>query len=376
LETLQLAENIVQLRHKYKITQEDLAKFLGVTKASISKWENGQSYPDIVHLPKLASYFDISIDQLFGYQPQMTKEKIKECYQELAWDFANRPFEDVMIKTKALVKEYYSCYPLLTQIIILWLNHYSLAEGEARQKEILESILELNERIINESGSTVLAGDAVIMKAMVQMQLKETQAAITTLEEILDPRRLTRQSDGLLIQAYLMNNEMEKAEKTAQISILLSLLGLLSNGSLYFSMKQSEPELAETILKRLEAVMEIFEADRLHPNVSISVYYQAILFYITQNKEKEALEEFKKFSNCCIFMISQGIRLHGDQFFTKLDEWFDSLELGSAPVRNEKLIIADLLKILENPALNMISKYDEYQYLKKYLEKDVENVNH
>ncbi|WP_419762087.1 helix-turn-helix domain-containing protein, partial [Bacillus mobilis] len=36
----------------------------GITKASVSKWETGQSYPDITFLPLLASYFNISIDEL------------------------------------------------------------------------------------------------------------------------------------------------------------------------------------------------------------------------------------------------------------------------------------------------------------------------
>lgn len=38
-----LSENITRLRHEKKITQEELAAFAGVTKASVSKWENGVS---------------------------------------------------------------------------------------------------------------------------------------------------------------------------------------------------------------------------------------------------------------------------------------------------------------------------------------------
>lgn len=38
-----LSENMIRLRHEKKITQEELASFAGVTKASVSKWENGVS---------------------------------------------------------------------------------------------------------------------------------------------------------------------------------------------------------------------------------------------------------------------------------------------------------------------------------------------
>lgn len=52
-----LSENITRLRHEKKITQEELAAFAGVTKASVSKWENGQNLPDILLLPGLAAAF-------------------------------------------------------------------------------------------------------------------------------------------------------------------------------------------------------------------------------------------------------------------------------------------------------------------------------
>ncbi len=46
--------------------KNDLAKALGVTFQTVSKWENGSSYPDITLLPKLAEYFKVSVDQILG----------------------------------------------------------------------------------------------------------------------------------------------------------------------------------------------------------------------------------------------------------------------------------------------------------------------
>lgn len=43
MSSLRIAENIMHLRKKKGITQDELASFLGVTKASVSKWENGGS---------------------------------------------------------------------------------------------------------------------------------------------------------------------------------------------------------------------------------------------------------------------------------------------------------------------------------------------
>ena len=65
-----LAEN----RRRKGITQDELAEFVGVSKAAVSKWETESTYPDILLLPRLAAYFDISIDELMGYEPQMDRE--------------------------------------------------------------------------------------------------------------------------------------------------------------------------------------------------------------------------------------------------------------------------------------------------------------
>ena len=52
-------------RKKEKLTQEALAEKLGISNQAVSKWESGQSCPDIMLLPKLADIFHISLDRLF-----------------------------------------------------------------------------------------------------------------------------------------------------------------------------------------------------------------------------------------------------------------------------------------------------------------------
>lgn len=64
---------IAELRHKKKITQQELADIVGVSFQTISKWENGVAMPDITYLPVLAEYFGVSIDQLMGIVP-LTEE--------------------------------------------------------------------------------------------------------------------------------------------------------------------------------------------------------------------------------------------------------------------------------------------------------------
>lgn len=57
---------IAELRHKKKITQQELADIVGVSFQTISKWENGGAMPDITYLPVLAEYFEVSVDPTDG----------------------------------------------------------------------------------------------------------------------------------------------------------------------------------------------------------------------------------------------------------------------------------------------------------------------
>lgn len=66
--TEKLAGQILFLRKQKGLTQEDLASALGVSGQAVSKWESAQCCPDITLLPKIASLFEVSIDELMGYK--------------------------------------------------------------------------------------------------------------------------------------------------------------------------------------------------------------------------------------------------------------------------------------------------------------------
>ncbi|MDR0916109.1 MAG: helix-turn-helix domain-containing protein [Oscillospiraceae bacterium] len=59
-------ENLKKLRRARDLTQEDLARFLNVTFQAVSKWERGETTPDIAVLPSIARYFGVTTDELLG----------------------------------------------------------------------------------------------------------------------------------------------------------------------------------------------------------------------------------------------------------------------------------------------------------------------
>lgn len=76
---INIAEKLIEKRKEMGITQETLGLHIGVSKSSVSKWEAGKNYPDIAYLPKLAAYFNITIDELMGYSSQAEEDIQASC---------------------------------------------------------------------------------------------------------------------------------------------------------------------------------------------------------------------------------------------------------------------------------------------------------
>ena len=63
---MELGNKILKLRKKQELSQEQLAEKLNVTRQTISKWELGETTPDIKQAKELSKIFDISLDELVG----------------------------------------------------------------------------------------------------------------------------------------------------------------------------------------------------------------------------------------------------------------------------------------------------------------------
>ena len=65
-----LAVNIQLLRKRAKLSQEELAELTGTSRQTVSKWENGESIPDVIACDKMAEHFGISLHDLLHYSEQ------------------------------------------------------------------------------------------------------------------------------------------------------------------------------------------------------------------------------------------------------------------------------------------------------------------
>ena len=78
---MNIGKRIRDFRLVMGITQEILAKELGVTAQAVSRWENGVAMPDITLLPALSVYFGVRIDDFFELSDEAQQERIYNMTQ-------------------------------------------------------------------------------------------------------------------------------------------------------------------------------------------------------------------------------------------------------------------------------------------------------
>ena len=76
------SENLIRLRKKENLSQEELGEKLNVARQTISKWENSETTPELDKLLEISKLFDISIDELVGNNIKIVKDNYRKNYYE------------------------------------------------------------------------------------------------------------------------------------------------------------------------------------------------------------------------------------------------------------------------------------------------------
>ena len=356
---LNIAKTLVSKRREKGITQEELAAYIGVSKASVSKWETGQSYPDITFLPQLATYFNISVDELINYQPQMIKEDIRKLYLRLSHDFTKNPFEQVMSEIREISKKYFSCFPLLFHMGALLANHYMLAE-ENQQTEIIREAIEIFARIKSESDDFTLCQQSNVMEAVCYFFLSEPAKIIELLAEEDIPMM---NQNNLLSMGYSMIGKPDKAKEILQVEIYQNFLSMMQNLTALLQLEISDPQAVKIIIERITCLADSFHAKQLHPSTMLAVYLNLAVVYAVQNDTANTLSALQDYCDLAVG-ISYPLSLHGDQFFNRIDAWLSELNLGIHAPRDDKTIKQSILNgVASNPAFASLTDNLKYQHI-------------
>ena len=136
---IRIGQNIKRLRKAKGVTQEQIAEVLGISVTAVSKWERCETYPDITLLFPLAHYFEVTLDELMGYDEEKVQAEIKailELYRSLWLTEPDR--------ARSVIEQAYRTYPNDYEVMhhYMWNAAGDMADNDrgvllARKEEFL-----------------------------------------------------------------------------------------------------------------------------------------------------------------------------------------------------------------------------------------------
>lgn len=117
---MSLGKVIRRYRKKKNLTQEEMAGRLGVTAPAVNKWENENSYPDIMLLAPIARLLGISLDTLLSFQEDLTTEEINGIVREADLKLKEKSYEEAVEWAKKKMEQYPNCEPLILNLAVIF----------------------------------------------------------------------------------------------------------------------------------------------------------------------------------------------------------------------------------------------------------------
>ncbi len=143
---MEVGKQIKRFRQDLKLSQEELAGKIFVTRQTISNWENGKNYPDVNSLVLLSQLFNTSLDIL-------VKGDVIEMKKQVAQDDVRRFKRDTVIFTVLIFVTVLSAAPLFLYLelagIVLWLLiaglmiYYAVRLNRQKRKNDIQTYREI-----------------------------------------------------------------------------------------------------------------------------------------------------------------------------------------------------------------------------------------
>ena len=254
---MNIGKKIKELRKQRGITQEQLADSIGVSFQAVSKWENGIALPDITLAPILASYFGVSMDELFEFNLKEIESAIDSIVNE-AYKFR----ESDPPKSRGILEDGLKKYPDNEVLLnnLLYVLNYTKNPDET---------ISIASSLIEKTNQADIKYDALRFLAYaykVKGDLKSAEVAIDQIPEIYFTK--------LTEMAYLLEGKakFEAAEKQKWISFE-NLIQMMEKLAEYY---ESEGMKAEAIAEREKALKFIALSDSDSYNAYINFFNMRI----------------------------------------------------------------------------------------------------
>ena len=237
-ESINIGRTIARERRRAGVTQEALAAHLGVSKAAVSKWELGQSLPDVSLLPRIAAYFSLTLDELFDWRDELSQEKSAALYAEV-YALGEKDLGAAYERLRELTAKHYSDANLLlmlASLLTVWAGGMATPFSAAGEKDgapdgdvLTDEALALLDRVLEVATDPSALYLAQQQKATTLFQAGRHAEAASLLEPLVR-RQDASASTMLLASAYRKLDrddealDLLQAERLRAASFVLSSL--------------------------------------------------------------------------------------------------------------------------------------------------------
>ena len=180
---LRIGENIKRLRREKGMTQERLAELLNITNAAVSKWEKGDTYPDITAIIPLARIFDVSVDEIMGYDSSKNEAEI----ERILFEYRQLGFKGKYSEASELIKSARKSYPNDHRIMDTYM--WDIAGGSADNdpavlKAHYEEFMQICDILLSSCTDEDIRLAAITMQAKLLHASGETERALDILSHL------------------------------------------------------------------------------------------------------------------------------------------------------------------------------------------------
>ncbi len=255
--TVYFGENLKKLRKSKDLTQEAFADFLGMSFQAISKWERGESYPDITMLPTIASFFGVTVDSLLGTNEIENEKKRSEYIEEYLCLCNEGKFDDAVKLIKKAAQEFPGNYDILSKYLSALTNNHSHEDGDylISVKPEMQRIYDIICNYCTDDSIRIWSKRNMCLYLRDLSLVENSGVDISEAEAILAEMPIMRNTrDYVSMYMYPFDDEKRSLACANGISEMLRLFGEIMNRK-YKNFLDANDDVSQAYINLVEAVM-------------------------------------------------------------------------------------------------------------------------
>ncbi len=213
-----IGEILRDLRKANDMTQEQVAESLGVSFHSISRWENGLSYPDVTLIPIIARFFDVSTDTLFdmdAHDREQSHEQYEREYKDHRQSGNLSACRDTM---KAALEQFPRSHHFmmnLAETLHLYEGGSAVQRAEYADKKYVAQIRSLCERVLEDCKKEQERCRAVFLLCRYYTEAGNTAEALQLVSGIADMKHCRDVLLGEILTGHEKIHQLQQTMLTA-----------------------------------------------------------------------------------------------------------------------------------------------------------------